>query len=401
VKGEKMKLSSRAINVQASPIRRLTPLLLEAKKRGIVVHHLNIGQPDIETPKPFWDAVKSYDEKVLAYGLSDGFPELKDAVAAYFGRFGVSLSQSDIQVTTAGSEAILYSLCLVSDPSDEVLVFEPFYTNYNGFGTIAGINVVPVTTKAEDGFAIPSFEEIEKKVTAKTKAIIICSPNNPTGHILTPEELERIVAVAKKHNLFIISDEVYREFTYEGAKATSIFEIKGADERCIVCDSISKRFSACGARVGFLICKNKKVMESALKFAQARLCPPTLEQVGAIAAYRMDPSYFDPIRVEYQKRRDTLLEVLNSNKEIVVKKPQGAFYIMAKLPVRDSDDFASFLLTDFNVDGETTMVAPGDGFYATEGLGRNEVRLAYVLNVEKTKRAGEILLKGLDAYKNR
>jgi aspartate aminotransferase len=401
VKGEKMKLSSRAINVQASPIRRLTPLLLEAKKRGIVVHHLNIGQPDIETPKPFWDAVKSYDEKVLAYGLSDGFPELKDAVAAYFRRFGVSLSQSDIQVTTAGSEAILYSLCLVSDPSDEVLVFEPFYTNYNGFGTIAGINVVPVTTKAEDGFAIPSFEEIEKKVTAKTKAIIICSPNNPTGHILTPEELDRIVAVAKKHNLFIISDEVYREFTYEGAKATSIFEIKGADERCIVCDSISKRFSACGARVGFLICKNKKVMESALKFAQARLCPPTLEQVGAIAAYRMDPSYFDPIRVEYQKRRDTLLEVLNSNKEIVVKKPQGAFYIMAKLPVRDSDDFASFLLTDFNVDGETTMVAPGDGFYATEGLGRNEVRLAYVLNVEKTKRAGEILLKGLDAYKNR
>ncbi len=396
-----MKLSSRAINVQASPIRRLTPLLLEAKKRGIVVHHLNIGQPDIETPKPFWDAVKSYDEKVLAYGLSDGFPELKDAVAAYFGRFGVSLSQSDIQVTTAGSEAILYSLCLVSDPSDEVLVFEPFYTNYNGFGTIAGINVVPVTTKAEDGFAIPSFEEIEKKVTAKTKAIIICSPNNPTGHILTPEELERIVAVAKKHNLFIISDEVYREFTYEGAKATSIFEIKGADERCIVCDSISKRFSACGARVGFLICKNKKVMESALKFAQARLCPPTLEQVGAIAAYRMDPSYFDPIRVEYQKRRDTLLEVLNSNKEIVVKKPQGAFYIMAKLPVKDSDDFASFLLMDFNVDGETTMVAPGDGFYATEGLGRNEVRLAYVLNVEKTKRAGEILLKGLDAYQNR
>lgn len=396
-----MKLSSRAINVQASPIRRLTPLLLEAKKRGIVVHHLNIGQPDIETPKPFWDAVKSYDEKVLAYGLSDGFPELKDAVAAYFGRFGVSLSQSDIQVTTAGSEAILYSLCLVSDPSDEVLVFEPFYTNYNGFGTIAGINVVPVTTKAEDGFAIPSFEAIEKKVTARTKAIIICSPNNPTGHILTPEELERIVAVAKKHNLFIISDEVYREFTYEGAKATSIFEIKGADERCIVCDSISKRFSACGARVGFLICKNKKVMESALKFAQARLCPPTLEQVGAIAAYRMDPSYFDPIRVEYQKRRDTLLEVLNSNKEIVVKKPQGAFYIMAKLPVKDSDDFASFLLTDFNVDGETTMVAPGDGFYATEGLGRNEVRLAYVLNVEKTKRAGEILLKGLDAYKNR
>lgn len=396
-----MKLSSRAINVQASPIRRLTPLLLEAKKRGIVVHHLNIGQPDIETPKPFWDAVKSYDEKVLAYGLSDGFPELKDAVAAYFRRFGVSLSQSDIQVTTAGSEAILYSLCLVSDPSDEVLVFEPFYTNYNGFGTIAGINVVPVTTKAEDGFAIPSFEEIEKKVTAKTKAIIICSPNNPTGHILTPEELERIAAVAKKHNLFIISDEVYREFTYEGAKATSIFEIKGADERCIVCDSISKRFSACGARVGFLICKNKKVMESALKFAQARLCPPTLEQVGAIAAYRMDPSYFDPIRVEYQKRRDTLLEVLNSNKEIVVKKPQGAFYIMAKLPVKDSDDFASFLLTDFNVDGETTMVAPGDGFYATEGLGRNEVRLAYVLNVEKTKRAGEILLKGLDAYKNR
>ncbi len=396
-----MRLSSRAINVQASPIRRLTPLLLDAKKRGIVVHHLNIGQPDIETPKPFWDAVKNYDEKVLAYGLSDGFPELKDAVAQYFGRFGVSLNQSEIQVTTAGSEAVLYSLCLVSDPSDEVLVFEPFYTNYNGFGTIAGIKVVPVTTKAEDGFAIPSFEEIEKKITSKTRAIIICSPNNPTGHILTPEELERIVAVAKKFDLFIISDEVYREFTYEGAKATSIFEIKGADERCIVCDSISKRFSACGARVGFLICKNKKVMESALKFAQARLCPPTLEQIGAIAAYRMDPSYFDPIRVEYQKRRDVLLEVLNSNREIVVKKPQGAFYIMAKLPVEDSDDFASFLLKDFNDKGETTMVAPGDGFYATEGAGKDEVRLAYVLNVEKTKRAGEILLKGLEEYRKK
>jgi len=259
---------------------------------------------------------------------------LKDAVAQYFGRFGVSLNQSEIQVTTAGSEAVLYSLCLVSDPSDEVLVFEPFYTNYNGFGTIAGIKVVPVTTKAEDGFAIPSFEEIEKKITSKTRAIIICSPNNPTGHILTPEELERIVAVAKKFDLFIISDEVYREFTYEGAKATSIFEIKGADERCIVCDSISKRFSACGARVGFLICKNKKVMESALKFAQARLCPPTLEQIGAIAAYRMDPSYFDPIRVEYQKRRDVLLEVLNSNREIVVKKLREHFTLWLNFQLR-------------------------------------------------------------------
>lgn len=393
-----MRLSKRAINVQSSPIRRLYPLLLEAKRRGILVHHLNIGQPDIETPKAFWDAIKNYSEKVLAYGLSDGFFELKEAVANYFKRFNVQLSPSDIQVTTAGSEAVLYSLCLVCDPGDEVIVFEPFYTNYNGFGTIAGINVVPVTTKAENGFILPKEEEIEEKITKKTKALIICSPNNPTGHILTREELERIVRIAKKYDLFIISDEVYREFTYEGAKATSILEIEGSEERAIVCDSISKRFSACGARIGFLICKNKEVMASALKFAQARLCPPTLEQIGAIAAYKMDPSYFEPIRKEYQERRDTLLKILRSNRDIIVKKPQGAFYIMAKLPIEDSDDFAEWLLTDFNIDGETTMVAPGDGFYATLGFGRDEIRLAYVLNVEKIERAAKILLEGLNQY---
>ena len=396
-----MELSERALSVQASPIRRLTPLLLEAKKRGITVHHLNIGQPDIETPKVFWDAIKNYEEKVLAYGLSDGLPELKSAVVDYFARYNILLRQTDIQVTTAGSEALLYSLCLVSDPGEEVIVFEPFYTNYNGFGTIAGIKTVPVTTKAENGFSIPSAEEIEKKITSRTKAMIVCSPNNPTGHIMSPEEMERIAGIAKKHDLFIISDEVYREFTYEGAKATSFLEFKDVEDRVIVVDSISKRFSACGARVGFIVCKNPEIMSYALKFAQARLCPPTLEQLGALAAYRMDPSNFDPIRTEYQNRRDALIDTLHSNPQILVEKPQGAFYMMAKLPVSDSDDFASWLLKDFNVEGETTMVAPGDGFYATKGLGTDEVRLAYVLNVERTKRAAQILMKGLEEYKKK
>lgn len=393
-----MELSERALTIQASPIRRLTPLLLEAKKRGIVVHHLNIGQPDIETPKVFWEAIKNYDEKVLAYGLSDGLPELKNAVADYFARYNILLRQSDILVTTAGSEAILYSMCLISDPGDEIIVFEPFYTNYNGFGTVAGIKIVPITTKAEDGFALPDVSEIEKRITSKTKAFLVCSPNNPTGHILTPDEMDKIVYLAKKHDLFIISDEVYREFTYEGEKSTSFLEIKGIEDKVIVGDSISKRFSACGARVGFIISKNPEVMAAALKFAQARLCPPTLEQVGALAAYKMNQSYFDPIRKEYQARRDALYETLTSNPQIVVKKPQGAFYMMAKLPIEDSNSFAAFLLRDFSYEGETTMVAPGDGFYATKGLGRDEIRLAYVLNVERTKRAAEILLKGLEEF---
>lgn len=396
-----MELSERALTIQASPIRRLTPLLLEAKKRGITVHHLNIGQPDIETPKVFWDAIKSYDEKVLAYGLSDGLPELKSAVVDYFLRYNITLRQSDIQVTTAGSEAILYSMCLVTDPGDEIIVFEPFYTNYNGFGTTAGIKIVPVPTQAENGFSLPDISIIEKKITSKTKALLVCSPNNPTGHILTPEEMDKIAFLAKKHDLFILSDEVYREFTYEGEKATSFLEMRGVEDRVIVADSISKRFSACGARVGFIISKNPDVMSAGLKFAQARLCPPTLEQLGALAAYKMDPSYFDPIRKEYQERRDALYEALRTNPDIVVKKPQGAFYMMAKLPIEDSDAFAAFLLRDFSYEGETTMVAPGDGFYATKGLGRDEIRLAYVLNVERIKRAADILLKGLQEFKRK
>lgn len=396
-----MELSERAISIQASPIRRLTPLLLEAKKKGIVVHHLNIGQPDIETPQAFWDAIKSYDEKVLAYGLSDGMIELKNAVVEYFERNNISLRNTDIQVTTAGSEAILYSLCLVGDPGDEVIVFEPFYTNYNGFGTIAGIRIVPVTTKAENGFALPDVDEIQKKITPKTKAIIVCSPNNPTGHILTEEEMDKIAYIAKKNDLFIISDEVYREFTYDGKRAKSFLEMKGIEERVIVCDSISKRFSACGARIGFIISKNPDVMSFGLKFAQARLCPPTLEQIGAIALYKLDPSYFDPIRKEYQERRDALYETMKRNPEIILEKPQGAFYIMVKFPIQDSNDFAAFLLKDFNYEGETVMVAPGDGFYATKGLGNDEIRLAYVLNVERTQRAAEILLKALEIYKSK
>lgn len=396
-----MKISERGRNIQASPIRRLVPLADQAKKRGIKVYHLNIGQPDIPTPEPVFEAIRNFNEKVLSYGPSQGLPELREEIAKYFREYGIDLSMENVLITLGGSEAIHFAFSVIADPGDEIIIPEPYYTNYNGYASFAGIKIVPVTSKAEDGYRLPSVEEIESKITPRTKGILICSPNNPTGTVYNDEELGRIVYLAKKYDLFIIGDEVYKEFIYDGLKHRSILELKGVEERTIVVDSISKRFSSCGARIGAIITRNKEVMDSLVRFAQARLCPPTIEQVGAIAAYRMGMSYFKPINEEYQRRRDAMFSALERMEGVTIKKPQGAFYIFAKLPVEDADEFAQWLLRDFSVDGETVMVAPGNGFYGTPGLGKNEIRLAYVLNVESINKAMKILEKGLKEFRSK
>jgi len=396
-----MRISERGKNIQASPIRRLVPLADSAKKRGIKVYHLNIGQPDIPTPEPVYEAIRNFNEKVLSYGPSQGLPELREEIAKYFNEYGIDLSMENVLITVGGSEAIHFAFSVIADPGDEIIIPEPYYTNYNGYASFAGIKIVPVTSKAEDGYRLPSVEEVESKITPRTKGILICSPNNPTGTVYNDEELGRIVYLAKKYDLFIIGDEVYKEFIYDGLKHRSILELKGVEDRTIVVDSISKRFSSCGARIGAIITRNKEVMDSLVRFAQARLCPPTIEQVGAIAAYRMGISYFKPINEEYQRRRDAMFSALERMEGVAIKKPQGAFYIFAKLPVDDADEFAQWLLRDFSVDGETVMVAPGNGFYGTEGLGKNEVRLAYVLNVESINRAMAIFEKGLKEFRSR
>jgi aspartate aminotransferase len=393
-----MNLSKRALTIQASPIRRLAPLMLEARQRGIKIHNLNIGQPDIATPQAWWDAVSGFKDPVLSYGPSDGLPELRSAMVEYFKRYGVALAPTDILVTTGGSEAAFFAMNVVADFGDEIIIPEPFYTNYNGFASMAGVKIVPVTTYAENGFRLPPAEAFERAITPRTRAILVCSPNNPTGTILEEGELEVLADLAERHDLFLIGDEVYKEFTYEGSKHKSLLELERVRNRVLVVDSVSKRFSACGARVGALISRNTAVLEAALKFGQARLCPPTTEQVGAIAAYRMPASYFDPIRAEYQLRRDTLLDGLTADPEVILRKPEGAFYMIVKLPVEDSDDFARWLLSQWQVDGETVMVAPGEGFYATPGLGTSEIRVAYVLEAEKLRRSARILLEGMRRY---
>lgn len=394
-----MEISRRARTIQESPIRKLAPLIHTARSRGVSIHHLNIGQPDIETPKAYMEAVSKFRDPVLSYGPSDGLPEMKQAIANYFGRYGIPIEPRETFITTGGSEAILFAFNVVGDTGDQVIIPEPFYTNYNGFASMAGMKVVPLTTRAGDGFALPPPEAFEAAITSRTRAILLCSPNNPTGHIATWEELTALAEVAKKHDLFLIGDEVYKEFTYDGAIHRSLLELPGLEDRVIVVDSISKRFSACGARVGALVCRNRDIMEAVLKFGQARLCPPTLEQVGAIAAYAMAPSYFDPIRIEYQRRRDTLLQGLTADPSVLLKRPSGAFYMMAALDIPDTDAFARWLLTDFDIGGETVMVAPGDGFYATEGMGRNEIRVAYVLECDRLERAAHILVEGLKKFR--
>lgn len=395
-----MNISKRGIEIQASPIRKLKPFADSAIAKGIKVYFINIGQPDIPTPQHVWDAMKNFDEKVLSYGPAQGFLELRQAVADYYSDYNISLNADNIIITVGGSEALHFAFSIVSDPGGEIIVPEPFYTNYNGFATFADVNLIPLTLRVEDGFRLPPVEQIESKITPKTRAFLLCSPNNPTGSVYTQEEIETIIGLVKKHDLFLISDEVYKEFVYDGARHISVLEYSDVSDRVIVADSISKRFSCCGARIGAIITRNEDLYQAALKFAQARLCPPTLEQMGALAAYRMKKDYFKPVREEYQKRRDILFNGLKDIPGIIMFKPGGAFYIVVKLPIKNAEHFAQWMLTDFQMDNETVMVAPAQGFYATPGKGLNEIRIAYVLKEEDIIRALKVLRAGLKKYQS-
>ncbi len=393
-----MDISKRGRDIQSSPIRKLNPYADKAKEQGIHVYHLNIGQPDIPTPQPIMDAFHSFDEKVLSYGPAQGFLELRQAIADYFNSYRISLDAENVIITIGGSEAIHFSFSVVADPGDEIIISEPFYTNYNGFASFADVRIVPLTLHVEDGFRLPSKEEIEARITAKTKAILLCSPNNPTGTVYTPEELERVISVVKNNNLFLIGDEVYKEFVYDGRTHKSILEYEEVKDRVIVVDSISKRFSSCGARVGAVLTRNEELHQSLLKFAQARLCPPSVEQKAALAAYRMGLEYFKPVKEEYERRRDVLCEGLGNIPGIVIHKPQGAFYLIARLPVKDAEHFVQGMLTDFQLNKETVMVAPAQGFYCSPDMGKDEVRIAYVLKEQDLRKAIVIFKAGLDKY---
>ncbi|MGB0868876.1 MAG: pyridoxal phosphate-dependent aminotransferase [Flavobacteriales bacterium] len=394
------KISQKGQNMPQSPIRKLVPFAEAAKKKGNKVIHLNIGQPDIETPELALNAIKNYNEKVVAYSHSAGNETYRIALAEYYQKCGLDVNSEHILVTTGGSEAITMTLNSIMDDGDEVIIPEPFYANYNGFSISAGVQVEPITSSINDGFALPSIEEFEKKITSKTKAIIICNPGNPTGYLYSKEELEQLADIVKKHDLFLIADEVYREFAYDGLKHHSILEL-GIDENAIVIDSTSKRYSMCGARVGCLITKNADVYSTCLKFAQARLSPPSFGQIAGEAALGTGPEYFESVIGEYLERRDVLVEGLNSIEGVVCPKPKGAFYCIAELPVENAEDFAQWILEDFSYLGETLMVAPAQGFYSTPNIGKKQVRLAYVLNVEELKKAVTILKEALVAYNKR
>ncbi len=395
-----MNISKRGQTIQASPIRKLRSYADKAIEKGIHVFFLNLGDPDIPAPKPVLDAFHKFNEEFLSYGPSQGFLELRKAIAGYYNSYRIPLTADNIIITTGGSEAIYFSFSVVADPGDEIVIPEPFYTNYNGFASFASVNIVPLTLRVEDGFRLPSKREIEAKISKKTKAILLCSPNNPTGTVYTPEELERVVSLVKEYDLFLIGDEVYKEFVYDGRVHKSILEYEDIKERVIVVDSISKRFSCCGARIGAAITRNEKVFQSLFRFAQARLCPPSVEQQAALAAYRMGMGYFQPVREEYQKRRDVLYDGLKDIPGIVMDKPQGAFYIIVRLPIKDAEHFVLWMLTDFELDGETVMVAPAQGFYATPGKGKDEVRIAYVLKEEDLRRAIKVFKTGLKKYQS-
>lgn len=397
---DRIRVSKRALIMPESPIRKLAPYAYEAKKRGIKIYHLNIGQPDIVTPKPIFDAIKNFSSDILPYGPSEGLLDLRETIAEYFSRYNIDINSDNVFITTGGSEAIIFTFMVICDVGDEVLIPEPFYTNYNGFSEMAGVDIIPLSTSVLNGFRFPSREDIESKITPRTKAILVCSPNNPTGTVYTKEELEMVASIARKRNLFLISDEVYREFTFDGKKHTSVFHLTGVEDRAIIMDSISKRFSACGARIGFIVSRNKSIVESVLKLGQARLCPPTIEQYGAIAGFKMMDSFIPDMRDEYEERRNVVFEELSKIEGVYAQVPEGAFYTIAKLPVKDAEDFTKWMLTEFSVDKKTTMVAPANGFYATKGYGKDEARIAFVLNSEELRDAIKILRKGIEEYKS-
>lgn len=395
------KISEKAILMPASPIRKLVPYAEKAKKAGKIVYHLNIGQPDIETPEIAMNAVRNIDRKVIEYSHSAGFESYRNGLSAYYLKTGIDVQPEDIIITTGGSEALIFGFMTTCNPEDEIIIPEPFYANYNGFAVTAGLTVVPVTATIESGFALPPVEEIEKKITAKTKAIVICNPANPTGYLYSKEELEQLAEIVKKHDLFLYADEVYREFCYDGAVPFSVMNLAGIENNVIMIDSVSKRYSMCGARIGALISKNKEVMAAALKFGQARLSPPTIDQIASEAALNTPQSYFDNVVAEYMERRNIMVDGLNSIPGVFCPKPSGAFYCVAKFPVDDAEKFCQWLLEDFEFEGQTVMMAPANGFYATKGAGQQEARIAYVLNQDSLRNAVICLREALKVYPGR
>ncbi len=393
-----MNLSSKVQSMQYSPIRRFNKFAIEAEEKGKKVYHLNIGQPDIETPACYMDAIRAFDEKVIAYAESGGMNVLHDAVIAYFKRLDIELERKNILVTNGGSEALSMIFTTILDPGDNVLVAEPFYTNYTTFAAQAGGVIKPITTVAEDGYHYATREKIEAAIDDRTRAICCITPGNPTGNVLTLDEMKLICEIAKEHDLWIIADEVYREFAYDGREVTSFMMLPEYADRVLVVDSVSKRFSACGARIGFILSKSDLFMDNAMKIAQGRLCSPTVDQVGAAALYTLPQSYYDEMKAEYEGRRNVVYEELMKIPGVVCQKPGGAFYMTAKLPVENIEDFLMFLLTEFDDNGETVMFAPAEGFYATPGLGRDEMRIAYVLKQEDLRRAVELIRLGIEAF---
>ena len=394
-------ISNKGTKMPESPIRKLVPFAEGAKKKGKTVFHLNIGQPDIESPKLAIDAIHNFNHKVVEYSHSAGFESYRKGLATYYQKLGIDIDYNDVMVTTGGSEALLIGLNSCLDNGDEIIIPEPFYANYNGFSISAGVKVKPITTSINDGFALPAIEEFEKLITPQTKAILICNPGNPTGYLYSKEELETLRDIVIKHDLFLFADEVYREFCYDGNTHHSVLNIEGLEQHTVVIDSTSKRYSMCGIRVGCMISKNKELMATALKFAQARLSPPTFGQVAGEAALSTPQSYFDEVSTEYVQRRDLLIEGLNKIEGVICPKPKGAFYCIAQLPVDNADKFAQWLLEEFDHEGKTLMVAPAAGFYSTPNTGTNQVRIAYVLNQEALTQAIVCLEKALEVYTKR
>ena len=392
------KVSIKGQQMPESPIRKLVPFAEIAKKKGHKVYHLNIGQPDIKTPEVALEAVKKADITVLEYSHSAGFESYRTKLSQYYKNHGLPIDTQDIIITTGGSEALLFAMGSTMDAGDEIIIPEPFYANYNGFSTASGVNVVPVISGIETGFALPPIEAFEKLITPKTKAILICNPGNPTGYLYSQEEILKLAEVVKKYDLFLIADEVYREFIYDGDQHFSVMNVPGLEEHAIMIDSVSKRYSMCGARIGCIVSKNKEVMSTAMKFAQARLSPPTYAQIASEAALETPQSYFDAVISEYKDRRDTLITELNKIEGIKVATPKGAFYCIAKLPIDNADKFAQWLLESYDLNGETVMVAPAAGFYSTPNVGLDEVRIAYVLKKDDLIKSVKILKEALNTY---
>ena len=394
-------ISSKALRMPASPIRKLVPFADEAKKRGTTIYHLNIGQPDIETPESALNAIRNFDEKVIEYSHSAGNESYRNKLADYYNKEGITIHSDNILITTGGSEALVFGLMSTCNPGDEVIIPEPFYANYNGFSVTAGLNVVPVTANIKEGFALPPISEIESKVSNKTKAIVICNPGNPTGYVYSEEELLKLRDIVLKYDLFLFADEVYREFCYDGTKPLSVMQLEGIENNVIMIDSVSKRYSMCGSRIGALVSKNKEVIAAALKFGQARLSPPTVDQIAAEAALDTPESYFEEVQKEYLERRNIMVDGLNNIPGVFCPKPKGAFYCVARFPVENAEDFCQWLLEEYSHEGQTVMMAPANGFYSSKNLGIQEARIAYVLKKESLVKAIEVLTEALKVYPGR